>query len=247
MGKDGVVEDWDMAEKLWEYSFASRLTHTKPGNPMLNGLNDPSADLSTEMEIVESEEKPLSDTPLLMTESGWNPTKAREKTIEIAMESWGTPAYYLSRTGPMAAFAAGKASALVIDVGASMVSVTPVHDGLILKRGVQHSHLAGDYISSQIRGLFKQNTPQPITVTPHYLISSKTAVDAGQPAQATYRNIPSDQAPDASFRHLLEKPHHFRIQRMRRASLARSPRFIQCQPSRRAQRGYCKKQPRPTL
>ena len=75
---------------------------------------------------------------------------------------------------------------MVIDVGASTVSVTPVHDGMILKRGVQHSPLAGDFISSQIRALFKMNSPQPITIAPHYLVSSKSVVDAGQPAQATY-------------------------------------------------------------
>jgi actin-related protein 4 len=75
---------------------------------------------------------------------------------------------------------------------------------LILKRGVQHSPLAGDFISSQIRALFKTNSPQPITITPHYLVSSKTAVEAGQPSQATYRNFPADRAPDASFRTLLE-------------------------------------------
>ncbi|PGH11219.1 hypothetical protein AJ80_07224 [Polytolypa hystricis UAMH7299] len=206
MGKEGLVEDWDMAEKVWEYAFSSRLTGHKPGNPKFNGLNDVpnNGELPVEMDIVEAEEKPLADTPLLMTEPGWNPTKAREKTIEIAMEKWGTPAFYLARNGVLAAFAAGKASALVVDVGASTVSVTPVHDGLVLKRGVQHSPYAGDYISSQIRALFKSNTPNPITVTPHYLISSKTAVDAGQPAQATYRNIPAEQAPDASFRRLLE-------------------------------------------
>lgn len=34
-----------------------------------------------------------------------------------------------------ARFSAGKASALVIDIGASNLSVTPVHDGLILKKG----------------------------------------------------------------------------------------------------------------
>jgi actin-related protein 4 len=39
-----------------------------------------------------------------MTESGWNPAKAREKTIEIAMENWGSPAYYLARTGVLAAY-----------------------------------------------------------------------------------------------------------------------------------------------
>ncbi|KAK2750642.1 NuA4 histone acetyltransferase subunit [Myotisia sp. PD_48] len=203
IGRDGIVEDWDMAEKLWEYSFTSRLTRQRPGDPMFNGLNDPTPGEAPEVEMTEGEEKPLADSPLLMTEPGWNTVKAREKTIEIAMENWGTPAFYLARTGPLAGFAAGKASALVIDVGASNVSVTPVHDGLILKRGVQHSPLAGDFISSQIRALFNSNNP-PITVTPHYLISSKVAVDVGQPAQAVYRNIPEAQAPDASFRRLME-------------------------------------------
>ncbi|EQL32648.1 actin-like protein 4 [Blastomyces dermatitidis ATCC 26199] len=205
MGKEGIVEDWDMAEKVWEYSFTSRLTGTKSGNPLYNGLNDTAnADLPAEMDVVEAEEKPLTDSPLLMTECGWNPVKAREKTIEIAMEKWGSPAFYLARNGPLAAFAAGKASALVVDVGASGVSITPVHDGLVLKRGVQHSPLGGEFINSQIRALFKTNTPQPITITPHYLVSSKTAIDAGQPAQATYKTIPADRAPDPSFRRLLE-------------------------------------------
>lgn len=93
-----------MAEKVWEHSFTSRLTGAKPGNPFQNGLNDiPSEELPTEMEV-ESEEKPLADSPLLMTEPGWNPAKAREKTIEIAMEKWGTPAFYLARSGVLAAY-----------------------------------------------------------------------------------------------------------------------------------------------
>ena len=74
----------------------------------------------------------------------------------------------------------------------------------MLKRGVQHSPLAGNYISSQIRALFKSNSP-PITITPHYLVSSKVAVEAGQPPQATYRTIPEDKSPDVSFRRLQEE------------------------------------------
>lgn len=105
MSRDGVVEDWDMATKVWEYSFTSRLTGSKPSDPLSNGLNDvQNGELPAEMEGVETEEKPLSDTPLLMTECGWNPTKAREKTIEIAMEQWGTPAFYLARNGVLAAY-----------------------------------------------------------------------------------------------------------------------------------------------
>lgn len=98
------MEDWDMAEKLWEYSFTSRLIGPKPDNPLKNRLNDVlNGELPTEMEGVETDEKPLSDTPLLVTECGWNPTKAREKTIEIAMEKWDTPAFYSGRNGVLAA------------------------------------------------------------------------------------------------------------------------------------------------
>ena len=96
-----------MAEKVWQYSFTSRLMGEKPSDPLRNGLNDPApeGELSTEMEGIEGpEEKLLSDNPLLMTESGWNPARAREKAIEMAMEKWGTPAFYTGRTGVLAAY-----------------------------------------------------------------------------------------------------------------------------------------------
>ncbi|CRK37097.1 hypothetical protein BN1708_016570, partial [Verticillium longisporum] len=47
------------------------------------------------------------------------------------MENWGCPAFWMSRTPVLSAFAAGKASALVIDVGGANTSVTAIHDGII--------------------------------------------------------------------------------------------------------------------
>ena len=101
-------------------------------------------------------------------------------------------------------FAAGKPSALVIDVGASSTSVTPVHDGLILRKGVSRTPLAGDFISQQLRLLFSASNP-PIPLTPHYLVTSKTPVDAGAPAAATYRTFPPGAAPSPSFRRFEEE------------------------------------------
>lgn len=92
----------------------------------------------------------------------------------------------------------------MIDVGASNISITPVHDGLILKKGVNRSPLAGNFVSSQLRLLFSTSTPE-IPLTPHYLITSKTQVDAGAPPQATYRTFPNNDAPDISFRRLQEE------------------------------------------
>ncbi|KFY05574.1 hypothetical protein V492_08437 [Pseudogymnoascus sp. VKM F-4246] len=202
IGKDGTVEDWDAAAKVWEYAITSRLTNFKPTHPSKNGLNDDTTDIDAEMEGVEDNERPLEENPLLLTETAWNPAKSREKAIEIAMESWGCPAFWLARNSVLAAFAAGKASALVIDIGATNISVTPIHDGLILKKGVQKSPLAGNWLSSQIRTLFSSPDTK-VDLIPHFMVATKTAVDAGVPAQATYHNFAVP--PTASYRALQEE------------------------------------------
>lgn len=103
MAKDGTVGDWDAAANLWEYAITSRLTNAKPGLLASNGLND-ADNKDVKMEDVESQEKPLQENPLLMTETGWNAGKDREKGIEIAMENWGCPAFWLARSGVLASY-----------------------------------------------------------------------------------------------------------------------------------------------
>jgi actin-related protein 4 len=197
-GSDGIVENWETATKLWEYAITSRLTGARPGAPSRNGLNDGNGDqMDVEMDGLEDKEAPLEDSPLLVTEPGWNSAKAREQTIEIAMENWGAPAFFLQKTGVLAAFASGKSSGIIIDVGASHTSVTPVLDGMVLRKGVQKSPLAGNFVSEQIRMSFKQAQPE-VPLTPHYMVKSKSPVDAGQPATATYKSFSTP--PSDSFR-----------------------------------------------
>jgi actin-related protein 4 len=200
-GSDGIVEDWDVAAKLWEHAITSRLTGAKATDPTKNGLNDGNNEIGVQMDVdmdaLDGQEKPLEESPLLVTEPGWNSAKAREKYIEIAMEDWGAPAFFLQKTGVLAAFASGKSSGIIIDVGASHTSVTPVLEGMVLRKGVQKSPLAGNFVSSQIRQMFKQSTPE-IPLTPHYLVKSKTQVDAGATAQATYKTFST--LPTDSFR-----------------------------------------------
>lgn len=99
------VSDWDVAAKLWEYSITSRLTGPRQGDPRKNGLNDPSGEENgdADMEAVEENEKPMSDNPLLMSEPGKTSVKSREKAIQIAMEDWDVPAFWLGRSGVLAA------------------------------------------------------------------------------------------------------------------------------------------------
>lgn len=64
------------------------------------------------------------------------------------------------------------------------------------------SPLAGNWVSEQLRLLFAQSQP-PVPLTPHYLISAKTPVDAGSAAQAIYRTFA--KPPQDSFRRLQEE------------------------------------------
>lgn len=102
MADDGTVEDWEMASRLWEYAITSRLTvpALKEEKPT-NGGGD--GDVSMGMEDTENTEKPMAESPLLMAEPSHNPDKNRHKMIEIAMEDWGVPAFYLARSGVLAA------------------------------------------------------------------------------------------------------------------------------------------------
>ena len=102
MSLDSTVEDWDAAKQLWEYSITSRLIGQQGSDPMKNGLNDPQEG-DVKMEDAEELEKPLAEYPLLMTETSWNPSKSREKAIEIAMEDWGSPAFFMVKDGVSAA------------------------------------------------------------------------------------------------------------------------------------------------
>ena len=107
MSKEGTVQDWDTAASLWEYAITSKLTSTRQGRLATNGLNDEDNE-DAKMESVEDQEKPVGENALLMTESGWNSGKDREKGLEIAMENWGVPAYWLARNGVLAAYVNGK-------------------------------------------------------------------------------------------------------------------------------------------
>jgi len=73
---------------------------------------------------------------------------------------------------------------------------------MILKKGTQKSNLGGNWVSDQLRLLFAQSQP-PVPLNPHYTILSKSAVEAGAPAQAVYRTFATP--PHASFKRLQEE------------------------------------------
>jgi len=102
---ESLIEDWDVATKLFEYTITSRLLgpqQTLSRQHASDEKNGEDGDVDMD-KVVDALEKPMEESPLLMTEPAWNPPKSREKTMEMAFESWGTPAFWIGRTGMLSA------------------------------------------------------------------------------------------------------------------------------------------------
>ncbi|TFK56071.1 actin-related protein Arp4p [Heliocybe sulcata] len=112
--------------------------------------------------------------PVLVTEPAWNTPANRERMAEIMFEEFQVPAFYIANTGVLNAFAAGKGSALVVDIGQSMASVTPVVDGFVLRKGLQYSALP-QLVHAHAKHLLTSPTQHrpAIQLLPHQLIASK--------------------------------------------------------------------------
>ncbi|PLW39802.1 hypothetical protein PCASD_10724 [Puccinia coronata f. sp. avenae] len=153
--KESMVEDWSAIGKLMKVVFDREMRLGLPG-----------ADL-------EPDERRgiLTEHPLLVTEPSWNSKENRERMIEIAFEEFDTPAYYSVDRSVMAAFAAGKGTAVVVDIGDDLTTVTPISDGFVLRKGIRKSPIAGNVLSSLLLSTTEHLLPTPIY--PHYLIASK--------------------------------------------------------------------------
>lgn len=160
------------------------------GNPLTDGLIqefDPIKPL-IEHALVDVMRCSPSEHPILVTEPAWNTPANRERMAEIMFEEFEVPAFYIANNAVLNAFAAGRGSALVIDVGHSMASVTPVVDGFVLRKGLVYSTLPR-LVHAHARHIL--TTPNQhrrgIDLIPHQLISNKTPVEPGAPAKFTPR------------------------------------------------------------
>ncbi|KAJ1526861.1 hypothetical protein ONE63_008419 [Megalurothrips usitatus] len=141
--KDGMIEDWDLFEKVLDYTYSKSIQ----SESMLH--------------------------PVLMSEAPWNVRSKREKLTEIMFEKYQVPAFFLVKNAVLAAFSNGRATALVVDSGATHTSAVPVQDGFVLTQAIVKSPLGGDFISMQCKQYLQDSD---IDLTPSYQIASKEAV-----------------------------------------------------------------------
>ncbi|KAI8052541.1 actin family [Syncephalis plumigaleata] len=118
--KDGLIDDWEALEQIWDHIFDSALRV----NP--------------------------AEHPLLVTESAWNKRECRERLAELAFEKYRAPAFFLCKDAVLTAFAAGRSTALVVDAGAGTTRVVPVYDGYVMHKNIAKQSLGAHMLSEII-------------------------------------------------------------------------------------------------
>ncbi|KAH9416342.1 Actin-like 6A [Dermatophagoides pteronyssinus] len=116
--RDGMIDDWDLFEKMLDYIYARHI-------------------------MSES-----SQHPVMFSEVSWNSKKCREKITEIMFEKYNVPAFYLAKNAMLVAFSVGRPSGIVFDSGADHTAAIPVYEGYVIEKAIKRNHFAGEFITS---------------------------------------------------------------------------------------------------
>lgn len=120
----GVVTDWDNVTKLWHYTFAKELAIA---------LDDP--------------------YPVIVTETLWNPPEKREKTIEIMLETFNFPSFWLAPQPLLSLYRAGAITGLVVESGAEVTQIAPIYEGVVISYASNQLTLGGSDVNDSLERL----------------------------------------------------------------------------------------------
>jgi actin len=116
--KEGLINNFDHAEKLWHHNLYNEL-RVAP-----------------------------EDHPLICSERVNTPDQDRKKMCEIMFEKFQIPAYYVLPDPFYSLYASGRTSGAVLDIGHEVSSVTPIYEGSTFSHSVIHHNLAGKKLTN---------------------------------------------------------------------------------------------------
>ncbi len=122
----GLVSNWDDMEKIWQHIFDRELC------------------TSPEVQSV------------LLTETALNPKVNREKTIQIMLETFNTPAVALGSQSLLSLFASGRTTGMVVDMGEGVTHMVPVIEGSVITNAIEQFDVTGQDITEHLNKLLAE-------------------------------------------------------------------------------------------
>lgn len=118
--ENGIVRNWDDMKHVWNYTFHEKLK------------------IDTK------------NTKVLLTEPPMNPTKNREKMVEVMFEEYQCAGVYIAIQAVLTLYAQGLQTGVVIDSGDGVTHICPVYEGFSLPHLTRRLDVAGRDITKYL-------------------------------------------------------------------------------------------------
>lgn len=99
------------------------------------------------------------ELPLVITVPPDLSAGTRSKYLELALEKLKVPVFQMVVEPLAISLSLGRNTSLVVDIGASKITVTPIIDGSVVKPAVLRSKFAGDFLDYQVAENLKNSLP----------------------------------------------------------------------------------------
>lgn len=116
--------------------------------------------------------------PLVLTEQSWNTPQNKLGTVQAVFEQFEVPVFSLVKTPLAQLFRAGRSTGLVVDIGSSVASVTPILDGIVQNKAALHSKYAGDFLNLHLLHHLQNQTQNIDVLLPAQFTSKDTASES---------------------------------------------------------------------
>ncbi|KCV69980.1 hypothetical protein H696_03445 [Fonticula alba] len=125
--KNGLIENWEDMEALWNHLYSQHLK-------------------------VSSE-----DHPVLITDAALSPHKQRLQIAQVLFESYNVPALSIAVPGVLSLYSSGMTSGIALDSGNGVTAAIPVYNGFIPTGTVRRMDIGGDDITKYLQLLLRKS------------------------------------------------------------------------------------------
>lgn len=99
--------------------------------------------------------------PVLFIERSYHPPPMRQHLLELLLEQERIPATFLARDAVCACYSVGRTTGMVVDMGHSQTTITPVHEGYVQQLGIQISPIGSHHVHQLLLTQTPLNTAKP--------------------------------------------------------------------------------------
>ncbi len=118
---EGIVQNWEDMERVWDYAFDQKLKLSNIG-----------------------------DRRILLTEAAGNPRRNRKQMAEVMIEKYGFGGIYFSIQALLSLYSQGLQTGLVFDCGDGVSHTIPVIDNYIQEHAIDRLNVAGRHITTNL-------------------------------------------------------------------------------------------------